>query len=47
MRRFVTTKSWLHFDVFAWNAAAKAGRPEGGDLQAARGLFALLAARYG
>ncbi|HUC48913.1 MAG TPA: leucyl aminopeptidase family protein [Xanthobacteraceae bacterium] len=47
MRRFVTTKSWLHFDVFAWNASAKAGRPEGGELQAARGLFALLAARYG
>jgi leucyl aminopeptidase len=47
MRRFVTTKSWLHFDVFAWNTSAKAGRPEGGELQAARGLFALLAARYG
>jgi leucyl aminopeptidase len=47
MRRFVTTKSWLHFDVFAWNAAAKAARPEGGELQAARALYALLAARYG
>ncbi len=31
MRRFVTAKSWLHFDVFAWTATAKAGRPEGGD----------------
>ncbi len=46
MRRFVTVKSWLHFDVFAWTATAKAGRPEGGDCQAARALCALLAARY-
>ena len=35
MRRFVTAKSWLHVDLFAWTAAAKAGRPEGGELQAA------------
>jgi leucyl aminopeptidase len=47
MRRFVTVKSWLHFDLFAWSASAKPGRPEGGDCQAARALYALLAARYG
>jgi leucyl aminopeptidase len=47
MRRFVTAKSWLHVDMFAWTASAKAGRPEGGDLQAARALYAMLAARYG
>jgi len=47
MRRFVTAKSWLHFDLFAWTPAAKPGRPEGGELQAARALYALLAARYG
>jgi leucyl aminopeptidase len=47
MRRFVTAKSWLHFDVFAWTAAARAGRPEGGECQAARALYAVLAARYG
>jgi leucyl aminopeptidase len=47
MRRFVTAKSWLHIDVFAWTPAAKAGRPEGGECQAARALYALLAARYG
>src|SRR5262249_40153060 len=34
MRRFVTVKSWLHFDIFAWTPAAKAGRPEGGECQA-------------
>jgi leucyl aminopeptidase len=47
MRRFVTAKSWLHFDLFAWSANAKPGRPEGGDCQTARALYALLAARYG
>jgi leucyl aminopeptidase len=47
MRRFVAAKSWAHFDVFAWTPTAKPGRPEGGECQAARALYALLAARYG
>jgi leucyl aminopeptidase len=47
MRRFVTVKSWLHVDVFAWTASARPGRPEGGECQAARALYALLSARYG
>jgi leucyl aminopeptidase len=47
IRRFVTAKSWLHVDLFAWTPSAKPGRPEGGECQAARALYALLAARYG
>ncbi len=47
MRRFVTAESWLHFDLFAWSANGKPGRPEGGDCQAARALYALLSDRYG
>jgi len=47
MRRFVTAKSWVHFDVFAWTPSAKPGRPEGGECQAARAVYALLAERYG
>jgi len=47
MRRFVTAKSWLHFDLFAWTPSAKPGRPEGGECQAARALYALLTERYG
>jgi len=46
MRRFVTAKSWLHVDLFAWSPSTKPGRPEGGDCQAARALYTLLAARY-
>jgi leucyl aminopeptidase len=47
MRRFVSVKSWLHVDVFAWTPSTKPGRPEGGECQAARALYALLCARYG
>jgi leucyl aminopeptidase len=47
MRRFVSAKSWVHFDVFAWTPAAKPGRPEGGECQAARAVYAMLAERYG
>jgi leucyl aminopeptidase len=47
LRRFVSAaKSWLHIDLYAWNASAKPGRPEGGECQTARALYALLAARY-
>ncbi len=47
MRRFVSASSWLHFDLFAWTPSAKPGRPEGGECQAVRALYALLAERYG
>jgi leucyl aminopeptidase len=46
MRRFIAAKSWVHFDVFAWSPSAKPGRPEGGDCQAARALYAMFTARY-
>jgi leucyl aminopeptidase len=46
LRKFVAAKSWLHLDIFAWTAAAKPGRPEGGECQSARALYALLAERY-
>jgi len=47
LRRFVGAKSWLHFDVFGWTPSAKPGRPEGGECQTARALYAMLCARYG
>jgi leucyl aminopeptidase len=46
LRRFVNTKAWVHFDIFAWTPVAKPGRPEGAECQAARALYALLRARY-
>ena len=48
LKRFVeAAKAWLHLDIYAWTPAAKPGRPEGGECQAARAIYALLAERYG
>jgi leucyl aminopeptidase len=46
LKKFVTAPSWLHFDIFAWTATARPGRPEGAECQTARALYALLRARY-
>ena len=37
---------WLHADIYAWNPKTQAGKPEGGEAQAIRALFALLKNRY-
>ncbi len=48
LSRFVEqAKSWLHLDLFAWNPSSKPGRPEGGEAQTIRALYALLKDRYG
>ncbi|HEX5509138.1 MAG TPA: leucyl aminopeptidase family protein [Pseudolabrys sp.] len=47
VRRFVeNAKAWMHFDVFAWTPSSRPGRPEGGECQTARALYALLGERY-
>jgi leucyl aminopeptidase len=48
LQRFVAnTKAWAHFDIYAWNPTARAHGPEGGEVQAARALFALVGERFG
>jgi leucyl aminopeptidase len=48
LSRFVAAaKAWIHLDVYAWNPSAQPARPEGGECQAARAIYALLKARYG
>ncbi|MBI1202016.1 MAG: leucyl aminopeptidase family protein [Rhodopseudomonas sp.] len=46
LQKFVTAPSWMHFDIFAWSNSNRPGRPEGGELMAARALYALLSKRY-
>jgi leucyl aminopeptidase len=47
LQRFVErAKTWVHLDIFAWNPAAKPGRPEGGEAMTVRALYALLKERY-
>jgi leucyl aminopeptidase len=46
LRRFAgRAKSYVHFDLYAWTPAAKPGRPEGGEVQAARLVYALVKER--
>ena len=47
LRRFVEkTPNWSHFDIYGWNASARPGKPEGGDVQTARLLYEWLEQRY-
>jgi leucyl aminopeptidase len=47
LQRFVANaKAWAHFDIYAWNPSARAHGPEGGEVQAARALFALVSERF-
>jgi leucyl aminopeptidase len=36
---------WAHFDMMAWNNVSRPGRPEGGEAQAARAIFATIEKR--
>ncbi|MFO1184591.1 MAG: leucyl aminopeptidase family protein [Bauldia sp.] len=47
LSRFVSeTTRWLHGDIFGWTPSAKPGKPEGGEAQAIRALYALIKERY-
>ena len=46
LKRFAPAGSWAHFDIFAWNARARPGWPQGAEAQAIRAIFAMLQARY-
>ena len=47
LSRFVPENfPWLHADIYAWNPSTKPGKPEGGEAQAIRALYALLSERY-
>ena len=39
--------SWAHFDTFAWNNAARPGRPRGGEALGLRASWAVLRSRFG
>jgi leucyl aminopeptidase len=46
--RFVEPETtWLHVDIYGWTPSSRPARPEGGECQAARAIYKLLAERYG
>jgi len=48
LQRFVTeTPRWAHFDLYGWNAAAKPGRPKGGEATTLRACIDWVLQRYG
>jgi leucyl aminopeptidase len=48
LQRFIPASCrWLHFDVYGWNDRSRPGRPEGGEAQAMRGVFACVRAMFG
>ncbi|MBI1265550.1 MAG: leucyl aminopeptidase family protein [Alphaproteobacteria bacterium] len=48
LRRFAReARAWAHFDIYAWNPAARPGRPAGGELLGGRALWRFLQQRYG
>lgn len=38
---------WIHMDFMAFNQASRPGRPEGGEAQGMRALYALLEDMFG
>jgi leucyl aminopeptidase len=38
---------WAHIDLMAFNNSSRPGRPEGGEAQGVRGIYAMLKKRYG
>jgi len=48
LKRFTPQgRGWMHFDLYAWRPKAAPGRPAGGEAQAIRALFDMLAERFG
>ena len=47
LQKFVDEATpWAHLDTFAWRAAAKPGRPKGGEALGLRAVWRMLQARY-
>jgi leucyl aminopeptidase len=47
LQEFVSPKTpWAHFDMYAWHPKALPGRPEGGEAQCLRAIYAMLRERY-
>ncbi|USG61730.1 leucyl aminopeptidase family protein [Sneathiella marina] len=47
LKEFVEkSKSWVHFDIMAYNSRSRPGRPIGGEAFALRALYAMISARY-
>ena len=47
LRKFAQgAREWAHFDIYAWNPKPRAHGPQGGEIQSARAILAVLRRRY-
>lgn len=46
LQRFAPPGPWAHFDIFAWNPRGRPGWPSGGEVQAVRALYRMIAERF-
>jgi leucyl aminopeptidase len=47
LQEFVSNKTpWVHFDIMAWNAVARPGRPIGGEAMGMRALYDVIEKRF-
>ena len=46
LAEFVDEVRWVHVDLMAWNTESKPGRPEGGEAQGMRAVYAYLEERF-
>ncbi|MEM8934966.1 MAG: leucyl aminopeptidase family protein [Pseudomonadota bacterium] len=47
LKRFAPeTAPWMHFDIYAWRPKSAPGRPAGGEAQAIRALYDVIATRF-
>ena len=47
LQEFVSKKTpWVHFDIMAWNAVARPGRPIGGEAMGMRALYDVIEKRF-
>ena len=47
LQRFVGDVPWVHFDIMAWNLAARPAHPQGGEAMGLRAVYGYLAQRFG
>jgi leucyl aminopeptidase len=47
LQRFIAgARTWIHFDLYAWNDQHRPAAPEGGEIQAMRAMFLALCRQY-
>jgi len=47
LKRFVTTRAWIHLDLYAWNSKDRPGRPIGAEAHCVRAVYRFVRQRFG